>query len=141
MHNDNKTFTGVWIDGHKALLVSFIGENVTIGEINSDMDGIFFRDGQPIKTNFSGGANDSHEKKIEERKKNTTKKFMKTVGDALQKSDEIYIIGPGEMRTRLSRFLESDYKNLSDKIKGVASCDYLRETQVIGRMRKFFDLI
>ncbi len=140
MQKQIKNQTGIWIDGNKALIVSFIGDEVKISEVNSDMDGVFLRDGQPIKTNFSGGNNDSHEKRLEERKKNNTRKFLKTVSDAVQKADELYIIGPGEMRTKLSRFMEAEYKIFTAKIKGVASCEKLRESQIITRMKSFFNL-
>ncbi len=133
--------TGIWIDGSKAIIVHFKESEATVKEIISDLEGVFFRDGQPIKTNFSGGNNDSHEKRLEERKKNMTRKFLKNVCEELQHRDELFILGPGEMRTRLSKFLETEYKIFRDKIKGVESSNLRREQQIIEKMKSFFQIV
>jgi stalled ribosome rescue protein Dom34 len=133
--------TGIWIDGSKAIIVNFKESEATVKEIISDLEGVFFRDGQPIKTNFSGGNNDSHEKRLEERKKNMTRKFLKNVCEELQHRDELFILGPGEMRTRLSKFLETEYKTFRDKIKGVERSNIRREQQIIERMKSFFQIV
>jgi len=133
--------TGIWIDGSKAIIVHFKESEATVKEIISDLEGVFFRDGQPIKTNFSGGNNDSHEKRLEERKKNMTRKFLKNVSEELQHRDELFILGPGEMRTRLSKFLETEYKTFRDKIKGVESSNARREQQIIEKMKSFFQIV
>ena len=133
--------TGIWIDGSKAIIVNFKESEATVKEIISDLEGVFFRDGQPIKTNFSGGNNDSHEKRLEERKKNMTRKFLKNVCEELQHRDELFILGTGEMRTRLSKFLETEYKTFRDKIKGVERSNIRREQQIIERMKSFFQIV
>lgn len=132
--------TGIWIDGNKAIIVQFKETEISVKEIISDLEGVFFRDGQPIKTNFSGGNNDSHEKRLEERKKNMTRKFLKNVSEAVQQSDELFILGPGEMRTRLSKFMESEYKMFRDKIMAVESSNLRREQQIIDKMKSFFQI-
>jgi stalled ribosome rescue protein Dom34 len=133
--------TGIWIDGNKAIIVHFKESAATLKEIISDLEGVFFRDGQPIKTNFSGSNNDSHEKRLEERKKNMTRKFLKNVSEELQHRDELFILGPGEMRTRLSKFLETEYKTFRDKIKGVERSNIRREQQIIDKMKSFFQIV
>ncbi len=133
--------TGIWIDGSKAIIVHFKESEATVKEIISDLEGVFFRDGQPIKTNFSGGNNDSHEKRLEERKKNMTRKFLKNICEELQHRDELFILGPGEMRTRLNKFMESEYKTFRDKIKGVESSNIRREQQIIDKMKSFFQIV
>ena len=138
MQETNKT--GIWIDGNKAIIVHFKDKSATIKEIDSDLEGVFFRDGQPIKTNFSGGNNDSHEKRLEERKKNMTRKFLKKVCEEVQHRDELFIIGPGEMRSRLSKFMETEYKIFRDKIKSVESSNLRREQQIIDKMKSFFQI-
>jgi hypothetical protein len=135
-----KMLTGIWIDGNKAIIVDFNNKELTTAEIHSELEAVFFRDGQPIKTNFSGGNNDSHEKKLAERKKNMTRKFLKAVSDKVQHSDELYIIGPGEMRSRLSKFMETEYKIFRDKIKAVESTNLRRESQIINKMKIFFQI-
>jgi hypothetical protein len=132
--------TGIWIDGNKAIIVNFSKGEASATEILSDLEGVFFRDGQPIKTNFSGGNNDSHEKRLEERKKNMTRKFLKAVCDQVQHRDELYIIGPGEMRGRLSKFMETEYKIFRDKIKAVESSNLRRDSQIISKMKSFFQI-
>jgi hypothetical protein len=132
--------TGIWIDGNKAIIVHFKDAETTVKEIISDLEGVYFRDGQPIKTNFSGGSNDSHEKRLEERKKNMTRKFLKNICEEVQQRDELFILGPGEMRTRLSRFMESEYKIFRDKIITVESSNLRREQQIIDKMKSFFQI-
>jgi len=132
--------TGIWIDGNKAIVVHFKEAAQEIKEIISDLEGVFFRDGQPIKTNFSGGNNDSHEKRLEERKKNMTRKFLKQVCEEVQHCDELFILGPGEMRNRLSKFMESEYKVFRDKIKATESTNLKRQQQIVDKMKDFFQI-
>jgi stalled ribosome rescue protein Dom34 len=132
--------SGIWIDGNKAIVVHFNNSEATIKEIISDLEGVFFRDGQPIKTNFSGGNNDSHEKRLEERKKNMTRKFLKNVCEEVQHRDELYLMGPGEMRSRLAKFMETEYKIFRDKIKAVESSNLRREQQIVEKMKSFFQI-
>jgi stalled ribosome rescue protein Dom34 len=140
MKQDQKKCCGVWIDGHKAIIVKFEAGNMQVGILESDMEDAYYHEGESIKGYFSGSHHNNREKTINERKHNIERKFIKNVFEEVQHSDELYVIGPGEMRIRLKHFIEEDHKNFADHIKGSASCDYLRESQIIARMKDFFNL-
>jgi len=139
-HQNNKNRIGVWIDGHKALIVKFYEGALTVGVLESNVEDAYYHDGESIKGNFTGSQHDNREKTISQRKQNISKKFKKNVFEEIQHGDEIYIIGPGEMRIKLAHFIEEEYKHFSDNIKAVESCDYLSELQIIKRMKEFFHL-
>jgi stalled ribosome rescue protein Dom34 len=139
-HQNNKNQIGVWIDGHKALIVKFSEGALKVGVLESNMEDAYYHEGESIKGNFSGSQHDNREKTISERKQNISRKFKKNVFEEIQDADEIYITGPGEMRTRLAHFIEEEHKHFADKIKAVESCDYLSELQIIKRMKEFFHL-
>ena len=137
---NKKHLTAVWLDGYKAMIVKFHDGNMHVGILESDMDDAYYHEGEAIKGNFSGAQHDNREKTISERKNNLSHKFLKNVFEEIQESDELYIIGPGEMRSRLGHLIESEYKHFHGKVKGIDSCDYLRERQIIARMKDFFNL-
>jgi len=140
MQKNQKSRCGVWVDGHKALIVKFEGGAMNIGMIDSEMDEAYYHDGEKIMGSFSGRQHESPEKKIEDRKHNIERKYMKHVFEEIKKYDEIYLIGPGEMRLRLKHFIEEEHKHDAHKIKGVDPCDYLHEVQIVDRIKDYFKI-
>jgi stalled ribosome rescue protein Dom34 len=65
--------------------------------------------------------------------------FMKHVYDAVEKADQVYIIGPGEMKKNFNHFIIQEHKRLSPKILGLENCDYLKESQIVDKVKKFFN--
>lgn len=138
MQKNQKNCCGVWMDGHKALIVKLGESGTNIGIIDSDMDEAYYHDGEKIIGSFSGRQHESPEKTISERKHNIEKKYMKQVFEEIKNNDEIYIIGPGEMRHRFEHFIEAEHKRDAAKIKANDSCDYLHEVQIVDRIKKYF---
>ena len=141
MQKNQKNCCGVWMDGHKAMIVKLGEGGTNIGIIDSDMDEAYYHDGEKIIGSFSGRQHESPEKTISERKHNIEKKYMKQIFEEIKNNDEIYIIGPGEMRHRFEHFIEAEHKRDADKIKANDSCDYLREVQIVDRITKYFKII
>jgi stalled ribosome rescue protein Dom34 len=141
MQKNQKNCCGLWIDGHKAMIVKFDPEGMKVGMIDSEMDEAYYHDGEKIVGHFSGRQHESPEKTISERKHNIERKFMKHVFEEIKKNDEIYIIGPGEMRHRFEHFIDAEHKHDVHRIKGNESCDYLREAQIVDRIKRHFKLI
>jgi hypothetical protein len=65
---------------------------------------------------------------------------MKSVCEEVQHRDELYLMGPGEMRSRLAKFMETEYKIFRDKIKAIESSNLRREQQIIEKMKSFFQI-
>jgi stalled ribosome rescue protein Dom34 len=140
MQKNQKNCCGVWIDGHKAMIVKFGESGMKIGMIDSEMDEAYYHDGEKILGSFSGRQHESPEKKISDRKHNIERKYMKQVFEEIKNNDEIYLLGPGEMRHRLKNFIDEEHKHDAHKINGCDSCDYLHEVQIVDRIKKHFHI-
>lgn len=137
---NNKKQTGVWIDNQKAIIAKFDADGLKISILESDINNAYFRDGEPLSGDFMGAQHLSAEKTVNEKKENYTRQFLKNVWSEISGAEEIYLIGPGDMRSRLANFVEKEHKKDADKIKGTDSCDYLKESQIIDRMKSFFKI-
>jgi stalled ribosome rescue protein Dom34 len=140
MQKDQKNYCGVWIDGHKAMIVKFGEDGMKIGMIDSEMDEAYYHDGEKIIGHFSGARHISPEKTISARKINIERKFMKQVFEEVKNNDEIYVLGPGEMRHKLKHFIEEEHKHDAHKFSPSDSCDYLREAQIVDRIKHHFKI-
>ena len=139
MKNEKSSQIGVWLDNQKALIISLEEGKTSVNEIKSGLDEVYFHEGEAIKGSFSGQQHDNKEKIIEDRRKNSERKFMKHVYDAVEKADQVYIIGPGEMKKNFNHFIIQEHKRLSPKILGLENCDYLKESQIVDKVKKFFN--
>ena len=139
MQKKNVNQIGVWMDGHKAIVVKLDHGKTSINEINSDLEEAYYHEGEAIRGYSVGLQHNNLEKTLADRKKNYSRKFMKNVFDAIHKADQLYIIGPGEMKKAFNRFIVNEHQKESSKVIGVESCDYLKEKQIVDRIKNFFE--
>jgi stalled ribosome rescue protein Dom34 len=135
MRKNQKNYCGVWINGHNAMIVKFGEDGMKVGMIDSEIDEAYYHDGEKIIGHFSGARHISPEKTISARKINIERKFMKQVFEEIKNNDEIYMLGPGEIRHKLKHFIEEEHKHDVNRISGSNSCNYLREVQIVDRIK------
>jgi stalled ribosome rescue protein Dom34 len=141
MEKKNVNQIGVWMDGHKAIVVKLDQGKTSINEINSDLEEAYYHEGEAIRGYFVGIQHNNLEKTIADRKKDFSKKFMKNVFEAIQEAEQLYIIGPGEMKKAFNRFIVNEHQKESNKVIGVESCDYLREKLIVDKIKHFFETV
>ena len=83
MEKKNVNQIGVWMDGHKAIVVKLDQGKTSINEINSDLEESYYHEGEAIRGYFVGIQHNNLEKTIADRKKDFSKKFMKNVFEAI----------------------------------------------------------
>jgi hypothetical protein len=135
-----KNYAGLWIDRHKAFIVSITDEVETIKRIDSDIE---------RKVRLSGGSRTaktpygpqqvSVDGKQEERIKRQLRHYYQEIIRRIQDANEILILGPGEAKTGLKKELEKS-KELALKKITVQPTDKMTEGQIVARVRQFFSV-
>jgi len=129
--------TGIWIDGTKAIIISLKGGKEVVNEINSEIDNAVHHKGEGDKGSFMGGRHVNNEKKIAERKKHETERYVTSVIDAVKKSDELYIFGPAGLKTKLKNKINQD-PTLSTKLKAVETSKPITLNQCVAKVKDFY---
>lgn len=132
--------TGIWIDTREAVIVHLEkGEEVRIVHVFSDAERKPKVEGEKSKRTKRGGIGFDYESSQKNKFKEELKKFYARVIEALSGVDNLYIIGPAEAKLDLEKELKKN-PELKSKILTVEPCDSLTESQIIARIRLFFEL-
>jgi hypothetical protein len=138
METKAKIQTGIWIDGKKAIVIALNGDKETILEIESDIENAVHHDQhEGDKGSFMGNRHINNEKKIGERKKHQTDHFLDKVLAEIKGADELFLMGPAELKIKLKGRIEVD-SHLSPRLKGVTSTDHLTLNQCVEKVKKFY---
>ena len=132
-----KTQTGIWIDGSKAIIISLVEDIETVLELPANIENRVHHRHEGDHGTFMGNHHINNEQKFEERKKHQTEFFLNKVMNEIGSSDEIYIMGPSEMKSHLKTKIEED-KHMHSKLKGVEAADHLTLNQCVARVKNFF---
>jgi stalled ribosome rescue protein Dom34 len=117
-----KKYAGVWLDNHKAMIISDTsGNDYTIN------DKVIATD------NHSGGSEHS----MNNARQSDLLKYYKTVSSRLLNYDEILIFGPGKSQEQLQHHLQEDAQFKSKQIS-IESAEQLTDPQMIAKVRDFF---
>jgi hypothetical protein len=135
-----KKKTGIWIDHKKAIIVSLNGEKENIIEIESNIENAVYHDKEGNKGTFSGSHHGNSETKFDERKKNQLNDFLKEVIAKIKETDELYVFGPAETKTKLEQKIYSEKSFDISKLKSVATADSnMSVNQIIAMVKKFYN--
>ena len=134
-----KKQTGVWIDTSKAIIVTLDGGKEKITEIESDVENQIYYEKEGNKGTFSGSHHGNNETKFEERKKNQINTFLKDVMSNVISSDELYVFGPAEIKTKLAQKLHDEKSFDENKLKSVETADSMTSNQIISKVKKFYN--
>ena len=58
--------------------------------------------------------------------------------DEIKDTDELFVMGPSELKVHLRTKIEND-KHISAKLKGVASADYITLNECVARVKEFYN--
>jgi hypothetical protein len=133
-----KNFAGLWIDRHKAVIVSITDDGETIERVDSNVE---------RKVRLSGGSRTGKtpygpqqvavDGKQEARIKHQLRQYYQEIIRKIQDADQILILGPGEAKTEIKKELEKS-KELALKKVTVEPADKMTERQIAARIRRFF---
>ena len=119
-----KLSAGLWLDNHKALIISK-------GEENGDY---------AVEEKIMS-ENDSHMSASEhtqnQAKKGDMLKYFKQVSKQIIKFDDIYVFGTGKSQEQFHNFLKEDALFNNKKIT-VDSAGNLEEPQMVHKVKEFF---
>lgn len=135
-----KRQAGIWIDSSKAVIITFVGGKEFITELKSDIENRVYHHHEGDSGAFMGIRHINKEKKFDERKKQQTNRFLKTVIAEMEDLDEVYVFGPAGMKTKLTKMIEDGEVTLRNKLKSVATASNMTTNQMVAKAKKYYNL-
>jgi len=133
-----KKQTGIWIDGSRAVIITFSKGSEFIIEIKSDIENPIYHNSEGDKGTFMGNRHINSEKRFSERRKQQTEQFLKSVVEEIEDTDELYVFGPAEMKTKLKK--EIAEITLHNKLKAVETASKMTTNQMVAKVKKYYNL-
>jgi hypothetical protein len=134
-----KKQTGIWIDSTKAIIVTLNDGKEFICEIQSDMENKVYHDKEGDKGSFQGNQHINSDKTFDERRKHQMNNFLKNVISSVTESDELYLFGPAETKTKLQQKINNDKATtIARKLKSVETSDNMTSNQIVAKVKKFY---
>lgn len=130
--------TGIWIDSSRAILVTLQNGKEKITEVDSSMENRMYHDHGGNKGTFMGRQHVNDERKFEERRKHQMHDFLEDVVNHTKYADELYVFGPAETKTELSKMINEDKSAISAKLKAVESADKMSLNEIVAKVKKFY---
>ena len=133
-----KKQTGVWIDASEAIIVTLFdgGENIT--EIKSGIENKVHQDDKTIKGTSSSYGLEVHRNKFEQPNNNQLDHFLTDVMSQVKESDELYIFGPSETKTKLQRKIYDEHFIDYRKLIAVQNSTKMNPTEILANVREFY---
>lgn len=132
-----KKQTGIWIDRSKAIIVTLSNETETVTEIGANIENRIYHENEGDKGSFMGSRHINNEKKFEERTAHQIDAFLKEVLQKIQDADELYVLGPADIKLKLQHKIKNN-NLLASKLKAVEAADSMTNNQVIAKIKGFF---
>lgn len=126
---------GIWLDTREALL--FWDGKSEVEKMTSDIDEGHVHGGYGGSTKHlpQDAVSDT---KLTAYKEEQIKKYFDRVADAAGSANEIYILGPGEIRKRFGKHL-TEHTDLGMKVLANKALDSVTENQMWASFRSYFD--
>jgi hypothetical protein len=134
-----KKQTGIWIDSSKAIIVTLENGKEAVSEIQSDLENRVYHDKEGDKGSFLGNQHIDSQKTFDERKKHQINSYLKDIMSSVYESDELYIFGPAETKTKLEQKINADKSNIASKIKSVEAADGMTSNQIVAKVKQFYN--
>lgn len=133
-----KKQTGVWIDFSQAIIITLFDGKENITEIKSGIENKVYHDDEGHKGTFSGSRHGFNEQKFNERSKNQLNSFLNNVQSQVKESDELFIFGPAETKTKLQDIIY--HQKLIDihKLKSVQTASKMSPNQILANVKNFY---
>ena len=133
-----KKQTGVWIDSSEAVIVTFFDGKENITEIKSGIENKIYHDDEGHKGTFSGNRHGNNEQKFRERNKNQLNSFLNNVVSQVKESDELFIFGPAETKTKLQDIIYHEKVIDIHKLKSVQTATKMSPNQILVNVKDFY---
>lgn len=118
---------GLWIDHKKAVVVFVAGKETELKLINSNLEEHHSHSGAVMP------ADDVRQRQLTEHLSG----FYEEVVSCLSGAESILILGPGEAKGELKKYLEKG--NLSRRIVGMKTSDRMTDKQIVAVVRGHFN--
>jgi hypothetical protein len=127
---------GIWIDHRQATIVELHGEKDLVRVIESDVEKhVRLAGGSRSATPW--GPQDVAKEQTRDRKfEHHLNRYYDQVIEALREAEAIFLCGPGEAKTELSKRMEKS--GLNERVIAVETVDKLTERQLAARVRAAF---
>lgn len=132
-----KREVGLWIDHHKAVMVTMVNEVQETREIRSNIDIHPQISGETKAKNPKAGSSSNAEDSIDRQFGNQLSGFYDGVVSLLRNADSIWIFGPGEAKVELKKRL--DREDLGGRIVSVETVDKMTDRQIVAKVRLHFE--
>ena len=131
-----KREVGLWIDHHKAVMVTMLNETQETREIRSNVEKYVRLSSnlQPKKPKQSAISNT--EEKMDRGYGNHLHGYFDGVVSMLRNANSIWIFGPGEAKVELKNRLELE--DLGGRIVGVDTVEKMTDRQIAAKVRLHF---
>ncbi len=131
-----KMNTGVWIDHHKAIIVTLNERDENISMIISMVEKQPGRIGGTRSTTPFESQLVQSDDRQERKFTGKLKVYYDAVIASVRGADAIMIFGPGEAKGELEKLLRDN--KLGKRIVGVETADTMTDRQVAAKIRKYF---
>ena len=134
-----KNKTGIWIDSSKAIIVNLKENDAQIKEIQSNLEDAYYDANEGDKGSFMGQQHISNEKKFDSKEAQQLNQFLDDVITDIKDTDELYIFGPAETKTKLRSKIEEAGQKLKFELKSVETSDSMTLNQVVAKVKEFYN--
>jgi hypothetical protein len=122
---------GIWIDQKKAIIVSVTREHSAVTRLRSSV--------RP-HGRYHGAQDGGGEKKYEERHARHVAHFLDAVARQVERGDEVFILGPGEIKGALARRIRQIKSLRGVETAAPKAADKLTEAQLIAAIRRRYEM-
>ncbi len=126
--------TGVWIDSHRAVIISFNGDSKNIETIYSEIETRERVDGETRSNSRFGEQHIDSEKSKESRLNGQRKLFLDDIIVKIKNVDELVFFGPAGMKNELG-----NQSKLGNKILSIERADSMTENQMAAWVKAYFE--
>ena len=126
---------GIWLDHEKAYVISFLDGKHAVEKIESSIETRLRFNGESKSFSGKGGALFNPSKKRTKRKKHQMTQYLDYLVNKISNAEGIYIFGPAEAKTELSKAI---IKRSDKPSVYIEPADKMTEKQMIARVRKYF---
>lgn len=126
--------TGVWIDSHRAVIISFNGDSKNIETIYSEIETRERVDGETRSNSRFGEQHIDLEKSKESRLNGQRKLFLDDIIVKIKNVDELVFFGPAGMKNELG-----NQSKLGNKILSIERADSMTENQMAAWVKAYFE--
>ena len=127
---------GLWIDHRKAVITTLIDGAETTREVLSNLEKrVRFASGSRFNTpdkKLLSMSEDGRDRQFD----NQLDAYYAQITSLIKDAVTIWIIGPGEAKHELEKFLKNH--NLADCIAGVEPADKMTDRQIASKVRLYF---